>query len=112
MPPGGLIVHGDGTVASCTEDQEQDGDCGRAGDDISIVAKAIELAFGAVHLNFQLLGNADPHVHVYIVPRYDPDPAPCWPLPAKVWEASRELTNDELHAQVGTLREALANIPA
>jgi diadenosine tetraphosphate (Ap4A) HIT family hydrolase len=80
--------------------------------EVSIVAKAIELAFGAVHLNFQLLGNADPHVHVHVVPRYDPDPAPCWPLPAEAWEASRELTTDELDAQIGALREALAKVPA
>jgi diadenosine tetraphosphate (Ap4A) HIT family hydrolase len=78
--------------------------------EISIVAKAIELAFGPVHLNFQLLGNASPHVHVHIVPRYDPDPAPCWPLPAAAWDASRELTTDEIDTQISQLREALAKI--
>ena len=56
--------------------------------DVSSVAKAIEAAFGPIHLNFQILGNQDPHVHVHIVPRYDPDPAPSLPLPAAAWEAS------------------------
>ena len=73
----------------------------------SIVAKAIERAFGAVHLNFQILGNASPHVHVHIVPRYDPDPAPGWPLPASAWDASRELTTNEMSAYLHALRTAL-----
>ena len=76
--------------------------------EISTVAKAIERAFGAVHLNFQILGNASPHVHVHIVPRYDPDPAPGWPLPATLWDASRDVTSDEMDAQIQRLRTALA----
>jgi diadenosine tetraphosphate (Ap4A) HIT family hydrolase len=80
--------------------------------EVSIVAKAIELAFDSAHLNFQLLGNADPHVHVHVVPRYNPDPAPCRPLPPEAWERSRELTTDELNAQMRRLREALAKIGA
>ena len=76
--------------------------------EVSIVARTIELAFRPVHLNFQLLGNVDPHVHVHIVPRYDPDPAPCRPLPAAAWEASHALTADEIEAQTTRLRQALA----
>ncbi len=75
--------------------------------EIGLVAKAIEKAFGAIHLNFQLLGNADPHVHVHVVPRYDPDPAPCWPLPAALWDSSRTLTTEEMEQQIGQLRQAL-----
>jgi diadenosine tetraphosphate (Ap4A) HIT family hydrolase len=33
------------------------------------MAHAIEQVYRPVHLNFQILGNQDPHVHVHIVPR-------------------------------------------
>lgn len=32
-------------------------------------------------MNFQTLGNALPHLHTHIVPRYIGDPAPGEPLP-------------------------------
>jgi diadenosine tetraphosphate (Ap4A) HIT family hydrolase len=75
--------------------------------DVSTVATAIEAAFGPIHLNFQILGNQDPHVHVHIVPRYDPDPAPSLPLPAEAWSASRELTAAEMTSQTQALRAYL-----
>ena len=75
--------------------------------DISNVATAIEDAFEPVHLNFQLLGNQDPHVHVHIVPRYDPDPAPSLPLPAAAWEASSALTSTQMDDQLELLRTSL-----
>lgn len=57
--------------------------------EIAIVASAIERVYEPIHLNFQILGNLDPHVHVHIVPRRDPDPAPSMPLPAEAWSKSR-----------------------
>ena len=56
----------------------------------------------------QILGNQDPHVHVHIVPRYDPDPAPSMPLPEEAWSASRRLGEVDLANQITTLREVLA----
>jgi diadenosine tetraphosphate (Ap4A) HIT family hydrolase len=50
--------------------------------EVSVVARAIESVYAPIHLNFQILGNQDPHVHVHIVARLDPDPAPSMPLPA------------------------------
>jgi diadenosine tetraphosphate (Ap4A) HIT family hydrolase/NTP pyrophosphatase (non-canonical NTP hydrolase) len=76
--------------------------------DVSSVAEAIEAAFGPIHLNFQILGNQDPHVHVHIVPRYDPDPAPSLPLPAVAWEASTELAPSDLATQLDALRTGRA----
>jgi diadenosine tetraphosphate (Ap4A) HIT family hydrolase len=32
-------------------------------------------------MNYQLLGNLVPHLHVHLVPRYLDDPAPGKPLP-------------------------------
>ncbi len=76
--------------------------------DVSAVANAIEAAFAPIHLNFQILGNLDPHVHVHIVPRYDPDPAPSMPLPAEAWAACTELTASDVTEQVQALRARLS----
>lgn len=75
--------------------------------EVSVVARAIETVYRPIHLNFQILGNQDPHVHVHIVPRFDPDPAPSQPLPAAAWEASRELDADELVREISALTNAL-----
>jgi diadenosine tetraphosphate (Ap4A) HIT family hydrolase len=44
------------------------------------VASAVERHFRPVKLNYQLLGNAVPHLHTHLVPRYADDPAPGRPL--------------------------------
>ena len=44
--------------------------------------RALEQVFASVKLNFELLGNAVPHLHCHIKPRYYGDPAggiPIWP---------------------------------
>ncbi len=45
-------------------------------EDMLQVGRALEHAFGAIKLNFEILGNAVPHLHVHIKPRYYGDPAP------------------------------------
>ncbi len=72
--------------------------------DVSAAARAIEAVFDPVHLNFQILGNQDPHVHAHVIPRYDPDPAPSMPLPPEAWEASVELEPNVLKSQLDALR--------
>jgi len=76
--------------------------------DVANVARAIMQAYRPVHINYQLLGNVDPHVHVHIVPRFDPDPAPSMPLPDIAWQESTELTSDEAVRQVARLKSALS----
>jgi diadenosine tetraphosphate (Ap4A) HIT family hydrolase len=44
------------------------------------VASAVERHFRVVKLNYQLLGNAVPHLHTHLVPRYADDPMPGRPL--------------------------------
>lgn len=51
--------------------------------DVQTAARMIERAFEPCHMNFLLLGNTMPHLHVHLVPRYLDDPAPGKPLP---WE--------------------------
>ncbi|PWT75060.1 MAG: hypothetical protein C5B60_05880, partial [Chloroflexi bacterium] len=38
--------------------------------DMMRVGKALEQTFNAVKLNFEILGNAVPHLHCHIKPRY------------------------------------------
>jgi len=51
--------------------------------EIQVVGRIIEQVFRPCHMNYQLLGNIVPHLHVHLVPRYVDDPAPGRPLP---WE--------------------------
>ncbi len=45
------------------------------------VGAAIERVFGPVKMNYDILGNSVPHLHVHVVPRYADDPRPEWPFP-------------------------------
>jgi diadenosine tetraphosphate (Ap4A) HIT family hydrolase len=49
--------------------------------DIQSVGLAIERVFRPCHVNYLLLGNIVPHLHVHVVPRYLDDAAPERPLP-------------------------------
>lgn len=49
--------------------------------DVHAVARLIERVFAPCHMNYQLLGNTVPHLHVHLVPRYLDDPFPGKPLP-------------------------------
>jgi len=53
--------------------------------DVQDVGRAIERVFEPCHVNYMLLGNIVPHLHVHIVPRYLDDAAPERPLP---WNTS------------------------
>jgi diadenosine tetraphosphate (Ap4A) HIT family hydrolase len=77
--------------------------------EVGKVAIAIEEVYHPIHLNFQILGNQDPHVHVHIVPRFDPDPAPSMPLPEAAWLDSQRLDEVALETQVESLRAALTD---
>jgi diadenosine tetraphosphate (Ap4A) HIT family hydrolase len=43
--------------------------------------RAIERVFQPVKMNYDILGNSVPHLHVHLVPRYADDPRPEWPFP-------------------------------
>jgi diadenosine tetraphosphate (Ap4A) HIT family hydrolase len=45
------------------------------------VGRAIENVLEPVKLNYDLLGNSLPHLHMHLVPRYADDPRPGWPFP-------------------------------
>jgi diadenosine tetraphosphate (Ap4A) HIT family hydrolase len=48
--------------------------------DLVRAGNAIASVFKPIKMNYQLLGNAIPHLHWHIVPRYYGDPAPGRPL--------------------------------
>lgn len=49
--------------------------------DVLDAGRLIEEHFGPVKMNYQTLGNALPHLHTHVIPRYADDPAPGRPLP-------------------------------
>lgn len=50
--------------------------------DLRTASRAIREALRPDHLNYELLGNSNPHLHWHIVPRYRTDPR--WGQP--IWE--------------------------
>jgi diadenosine tetraphosphate (Ap4A) HIT family hydrolase len=68
--------------------------------DVHTVAQMIERVFAPCHMNYQLLGNLVPHLHVHLVPRYLDDPAPGKPLP---WE-TKTLPESEFDRQLQLLK--------
>lgn len=79
-------------------------------EDLAAAGHAIELAMrraglAPVKMNFSILGNAIPHVHAHIVPRYVSDDAPHAPLPPNFGTAM--LDDDELLARAAAIREVL-----
>ncbi|MCE9658319.1 MAG: HIT family protein [Burkholderiales bacterium] len=50
-------------------------------DDVSAAARAIMLAMNAFKMNYEILGNADPHMHCHLIPRQLDEPKaklPAW----------------------------------
>jgi diadenosine tetraphosphate (Ap4A) HIT family hydrolase len=76
--------------------------------DIQQVGRMIEHVFSPGHMNYLLLGNIVPHLHVHLVPRYLDDPLPGRPLP---WE-THEVPADEYSRQFQELQQAAARAVA
>ena len=71
-------------------------------EEMSIVAEAVQKAFGAEKMNYELLGNGDTHVHWHLFPRNTgdtPEKGPVWWLPKEeMWSDKYKPTNEELNA--------------
>lgn len=70
-------------------------------------ARAIERVFEPVKMNYDILGNSVPHLHVHLVPRYADDPRPEWPFPFPA-ENPEPFPDAEVRADVERLRAAAA----
>ena len=49
-------------------------------DDLAVAGKGLQEAFKADKMNYNILGNVIPHLHVHILPRYFTDSAPNRPI--------------------------------
>jgi diadenosine tetraphosphate (Ap4A) HIT family hydrolase len=78
------------------------------GREVLRVARAIETAFTPIKLNYNVLGNAVPHLHTHIVPRYADDPRPGWPFPFPD-PAPPPIPDERLDRDVAALRRALSD---
>ncbi len=74
-------------------------------EDMMRAARALERVFQPTKMNFQILGNAVPHLHCHILPRYYGDPAPSRPLDPEL--GTRLLASREYEERVAAIRAAL-----
>lgn len=75
---------------------------------MTVAAQALERAFSAVKMNFELLGNAVPHLHCHIKPRYYGDPPPGKSIHPD--EREVRLSPQEYGQRVDGIREALGRL--
>jgi len=75
--------------------------------ELLIVGRAIERALEPVKVNYNILGNSVPHLHVHVIPRYADDPRPEWPFPFPE-EQPPPFPDAELQTDAARLREAVA----
>jgi diadenosine tetraphosphate (Ap4A) HIT family hydrolase len=76
--------------------------------DVLRVARALSECFEPAKLNFMTLGNAVPHLHTHVVPRYVDDPDPGRPLRHWDRDEPRRIPDDEYATQVAAVRAAIA----
>jgi diadenosine tetraphosphate (Ap4A) HIT family hydrolase len=77
--------------------------------EVLLAARALEQAFEPVKMNYDILGNALPHLHVHLVPRYADDPRPEWPFPFPEADPP-PFPEEQLRADVERLRDAVAEL--
>lgn len=82
--------------------------------EMSWVAEAVYSVFAPTKLNYECLGNAEPHLHWHIFPRYHDDPSPgtsSWKVDRAIRYHERyRLTDDDLARMRGDLVDALNRI--
>jgi diadenosine tetraphosphate (Ap4A) HIT family hydrolase/RimJ/RimL family protein N-acetyltransferase len=75
-------------------------------EDVLATARAVQRVCAPIKINYEILGNAVPHLHCHVVPRYADDGAPAGPLPL-FHQPPVELPEPELAALAAALRAAL-----
>ena len=80
----------------------------RLAGDLARLASAVRTVFDPKRLNYECLGNVQPHVHWHVIPRHEDDPQPdaaVWVRPAAEREAG--ISDAERDERVRKLRSAL-----
>jgi diadenosine tetraphosphate (Ap4A) HIT family hydrolase len=67
-------------------------------------ARRIERRLQPVKLNYQLFGNALPHLHTHVIPRYPRDPRPGWPFPFPEGEDPGPIDDEQFRDDLEALR--------
>jgi diadenosine tetraphosphate (Ap4A) HIT family hydrolase len=76
---------------------------------IRAAVRGIEAVYNPCHVNYQILGNAVPHVHTHVVPRYVNDPSPERPLGDTAWARATDITPNDFESQILALRQAVGS---
>lgn len=80
-------------------------------DEMLAVGKALTAAVHPLKLNYECLGNLEPHVHWHVFPRFADDPmhlAPIWVRPEP--ERTIALSTDDRNALINSIRGELARL--
>ena len=78
-------------------------------DEMSQIGKAVYKAFGPDKLNYELLGNTEPHLHWHIFPRYKIDPnftKPIWIVDKKIRQSDSTIVAEK---EIQTLKNKMLN---
>jgi diadenosine tetraphosphate (Ap4A) HIT family hydrolase len=78
-------------------------------DEMRLVAEAIATIVKPWKMNYECLGNSEPHVHWHLLPRYENDElrhVPVWLRPGE--ERRISLDDNDRRALIGSLRRELA----
>lgn len=76
--------------------------------DVLAVARALNAFYEPLKMNYETLGNAVPHLHTHLLPRYVEDPAPGRPFPLRPRRGSEAVVDPgQLAAEAAALRELL-----
>lgn len=77
-------------------------------EDLMLSARALVNVFRPIKMNYQILGNISPHLHVYLQPRFYGDAEPAWPIDP--WKEQVFLSEPEYRERVGAIQEAFVNL--
>jgi diadenosine tetraphosphate (Ap4A) HIT family hydrolase len=76
--------------------------------DVLRVGRALREHFAPKKLNYETLGNLEPHLHTHVVPRYEADPNPGGRFPFRTIQDPPLLPEDVLERDVAALRALLS----
>jgi diadenosine tetraphosphate (Ap4A) HIT family hydrolase len=83
--------------------------------EVNLVSRTLAGLFGSAKMNYQILGNVVPHLHVHILPRGQSDTRPraplVWPPAADSSDGGERIREIDLMRHVTELRDQLPQPP-